>query len=186
VYIEAVCEDNLRGLIVEGQPTVEALKMALSEMTAEFSSLCGNTHASSVNNSIKKIHLFKLSLTTYQLSIGLISSGDYACLTLLKSFGIYLKEPKNEAEREKLLKQIDSKARAKLVQLKEELAHFDKLYKKESGGKVAAQSYSEQIAAVSRFAGFHINKMTITLADYAAYVKQFNESVKSMKNGINK
>jgi hypothetical protein len=186
VYIEAICGDNLRGLIVEGQPADETLKMALSEMTAEFLFISDNSHASSVNSSIKKIYMFKIALTTYQLSIGLISSGDYSCLTLLKNFGIYLKEPANEAEREKLLKQIDSKGRGKLVQLKEELIRFGKLYKKEAGGKVPAQSYSEQIAAVSRFAGFHINKMTITLADYAAYVKQFNESLKSTQNAFNK
>jgi hypothetical protein len=185
-YIEAVCEDNLKGLIVEGNPTDEELKMVLSEMTAEFSSLCGNTHASSVNISIKKIHLFKITLTAYQLSIGIVSSSDYSCLATLKVFGLYLKEPKTEAEREKLLKQIDSKARTKLVQLKEELLLFDKLYKKDKGSKVTTQSYNEQIAAVSKFAGFHINKMTITLAEYAAYMKQFNESLKSMKNGLNK
>jgi hypothetical protein len=182
VYIEAVCGYNLKGLTVEGNPTDEELKTALAEMTAEFSLLCGSIYASSVNTSIRKIHLCKIALTAYRLSTGLISSGDYSCLTTLKGFGVYAKEPTDEAGREKLLKQIDSKARGKLVQLKEELTRFDRLYKKDEGSKVTAQSYSEQIAAVSRFAGFHINKMTVTLAEYAAYVKQFNESLKSMKN----
>jgi hypothetical protein len=184
VYINALCDDNLKGLIVEGHPSDEELKMALLEITAEYSSLCGGTHAPAVNNSIRKIHLYRLTVISCRISIGLVASGNYSCLALLRHFaGINAKVPVSEKDRQKLLRQIDAKARGKMVQLKEELFYFEKLSRAAAGDKITARNYSEQIAAVSRFVGFHVNKMTILLSDYAAYVNQFNQSI---SNGLNK
>ncbi|MDH6304611.1 hypothetical protein M2459_001346 [Parabacteroides sp. PF5-5] len=176
-YIDAVCDGNLKGLVVSGNPTEEALKESLSILTAEFSALCGNGRASSVNNSIRKIYMLRNTITAYSACMTLISVGDYSCLEVLSRFGIKAKEPKTDAEKAKLLKLIDSKARSKSVSLKEELSRLENTSKEEESGKVTVQDYNEQIALVSKFSGFHINRMTITLSEYAAYVKQFNKSL---------
>gem|GEM_PF-4337781 len=182
VYIDAVCEDNLKGLIVSGSPSEEDLKIGLAEMTAEFSALCGNGHTDSVSNSVRRIYELKNTIMAYLLAVNLIHSGDYSCLVQLRGFGITGREPKNDAERDKLLKLIEGKSKGKTVHLKEELKRFDDLTKdKES--RATAEDYAEQIAAVSKFAGFHINKMTITLSDYAGYVKLYNKSIKHIPNG---
>lgn len=180
-YIDLVCNDNLQALVIEGNPPSEILNETKHMLIIEFSELSGNTHTQSVINSIKRMHLLKTQILGFSLCFDLINHGAYdKPAEFLKTQNVNIGEIKTEADKQQILKSIDSRVKSKSIQLKEESARHNKLLEDSKGEKLTAQSFNEQLAVLSKHTGFRLEK-NLTLAEYAAYIKQYLEYVNITK-----
>jgi P pilus assembly chaperone PapD len=98
------------------------------------------------------------------------------CFEELAQFGINVSDP------DEALKKISTKINQKRIQLKNDTAQYQKIATSGSGKAAKRGDFNDQIALVSKTAGFHINKMTVTVAEYASYVKLFKTNKQNGKD----
>ncbi len=168
VYVNLICDGNLQSLIIEGEAPEDILKATKSKLIIEFAELSGNVQMLSVNNSIKKIVVYRNEILTLQICANLILLGKIdSALEKLKEFRIDTSDP------QKIIKRIESTIKTKIVHLNKELSKYSESTDSDSD-KPSSQVYNEQLAYLSAHFKFNIN-MDITLAQYAAYIKMYNQ-----------
>jgi len=164
-----VCNDNLEALIIEGAPPKEALQLAKFDLLAEFAELSGSSR--NFIKSRKKILLFSSQIQVMQLSRILIEHGNYELLGYLNKIGVK-GSIKNETDKIRYLKKLDGQIKGKMIHLNNELKEYDK---KEEGETPVFSFFNDQLAILSNHFKFNIN-MNITLAQYASYLKLYNNT----------
>jgi hypothetical protein len=176
-YIRAVCDGDYTGLIRSGDPPQDVLKLAVASLCAEFARLSGNVQTGAINAALRRIYRHMASITALHIAIDMASMGD---LDGLRSSGV---ATSGDVARD--IKAAERKIKELGVTLKEETKRFDNVSKSTGVGRSELHDYNDQIAAVSKFAGFHINKHVIMLDEYASYVKQFNLYINDLKEKTN-
>lgn len=171
VYVELVCNDNLKALIVEGIPSDEILQATKFSLMVEFSEISGNTQTSAVNQSIKKMYVYRMQIYCIQICAELIrlDMQDKAA-NYLKSVGV----SGLGKDKEKSLKRLEGVLKNKIINSNKEFKRYEELTKN-SDEKPNPSFYSEQLAILSTFFKFNID-MNISLAQYASYLKIFNQT----------
>jgi hypothetical protein len=144
--------------------------MAVAGLSCEFAALSGNTRASALNGSLRKVYCCMADLAALQVAVTIAQTGNPKAL---RDCGAAT------------LKDAERKIKELNVKLKEEMKHFDRLSQEAGNGRASLRDYNGQIAAVSKYAGFHISKHTVMLDEYAAYVKQFNTYINHLHTFIN-
>lgn len=175
-YIRMTCDDDLQALVIEGKPSNDVLEAARMKLLSEFAVLSGSTDKGIIVT--KKIYLYRTLIIMYVISANLIASGDYSCIEMLNKNGLSCKEPKNEDEVNKLLKRIKSAITEKKVRMAEEEKRLARIQGK--GDKPTRDGYMATLVAISKNAGFRIDT-GITLAEYAAYLKDYKREVELMR-----
>lgn len=181
-YIEMMCNDNLKALVISGNPDEETLKKAKTDLLMEFSELCGNEHSLILSNTLKSMYLNKSYLQGFRLCIALVYEGKYnPVINYLKSIGINANEPKTGKDVDSLIKMIEGRSKDKARRLKEDQRKYESLNRGEVE-KITPQFYYEQLAMLSRHTKFRIDT-NITLSEYAAYLNDFKKYIKITQNG---
>ncbi len=165
VYVDLVCNNNLRSLIISGNPTDDEVEIAKISLILEFSELSGNTQTHSVNNLLKGIYMSRMQIKSIEMCINLISSGRYSVAKdYLKSIGISKVD----------VKYLQGVIKSKVINLKKDISRYDSLVKESGSKKPTAQFYNHQLAVLSKYLKFDV-PMSITLAKYAEYLKLYND-----------
>lgn len=170
------CDDDLQALVIEGKPSNDVLEAARMKLLSEFAVLSGSTDKGIIVT--KKIYLYRTLIIMYVISANLIASGDYSCIEMLNKNGLSCKEPNNEDEVNKLFKRIKSAITEKKVRMAEEEKRLARIQGK--GEKPTREGYMATLVAISKNAGFRIYT-GITLAEYAAYLKDYKREVELMR-----
>ena len=165
-FISAVCGLGYEGLIRSGKPPESALKTAVAALSSEFATLSGNERAAAASGSLRRIYALLAGITAARTALNAAALGETAPLLSLA--------PAARGDVQKAVKAVERKMKEDNVRLKEELKRFEELSGTAGRGNAAASDYNDQIAAVSKFTGFRIDKNTVMLDEYASYVKQFN------------
>lgn len=175
-YIRMTCDDDLQALVIEGKPSNDALEAARLKLLSEFAVLSGSTDKGVII--AKKVYFYRALIMLYVISANLIASGDYSCIETLNKKGLACKEPKNEDEVNKLLKRIKSAITEKKVRMAEEEKRLSRIQGK--GEKPTREGYMATLVVISKNAGFRIDT-GITLAEYAAYLKDYKREFELMR-----
>lgn len=165
-FISAVCGLGYEGLVRSGKPPESALKMAAAALSSEFASLSGNGRAQAANGALCRIYATLAGITAARAALGAAGLGETGPLLSLA--------PSAQGDARAAVKAVERKMKEDNVHLKEELKRFEELSGTAGKGRAAVPDYNDQIAAVSKFTGFRIDKNTVMLDEYASYVKQFN------------
>lgn len=181
VYIDLVCNDNVKSLIIEGRAPDEMLIECKHNLITEFAELSGNTHAKQMSNIVRNIYLYKSQIQGLTIAINLLVNGEFeAPIEYLNKSGLKFKIPETNKDIETIIKRVEGHIKDKIRRINNLMKDYDKLT--EGSTKVTPQFYTEQLATLSKHFGFRIDK-NITLSEYAAYVKDLNEYIKHIEYG---
>ena len=73
-YIEMVCNDNLRALVIGGNPPEEVLQEVRMALVAEFHELSGNALCRSLNNRIREVQLCRMRILGLSIAAQLLAA----------------------------------------------------------------------------------------------------------------
>jgi len=158
-YIEAVC-GNSGALAVKGNPPMEILAETRSNLIAELAELSGNEQTQAVNNVLRKIYLYCSQMDALRMCI--VLQGTPEAEKYLAGAGL------KKATGERVAAVIKSKA----ILLNQESQRLEELT---GGGGEGPdrQYYEEQLVILGKHIGFKLDKQTLTLSQYAAYLKHY-------------
>lgn len=176
IYVDIICNNNLKALILQGNPNEEILEAAKIGLIIEFSELSGNMQSRSLNNVIRQIYLYKSQITALHLCVSLICSGDTEIpYAYFKSCNINVSIPQTDKEYASLLKKVEGIIKGKSIQLKEAFKRYQTMSKESDTHKPTIQSFIDQLVLLSKHVGFNLSINQITLAEYASYLKNYKE-----------
>lgn len=179
VYVDVVCYDNLASLIVEGDAPPYALIRAKNALIEEFSILCKNAFTKASNEHMRKIYLYRSQLIALSLCSNFID--DDACVDYLRSIGIKISAPITADNADRARKIVNSRIKQMSIRLKSEIDAYNKLADGAPAAKPTRENFTEQLVIISRHVGFRLTN-DITLAEYAAYINDFQNSLKNGRN----
>ena len=178
-YIEMVCNDNLRALVIGGNPLEEVLQEVRMALVAEFHELSEDALSSSLNNRARQVTLCKVQILGLTLATRLLAEGSVKeALGYLNKNGIrVVSAPENEEGWKRLAGKIEAKIRALKVKIREAVKQYSAMLDKEKGGKYTPKDFNDQLVLLSKHAGFRLT-VDISLAEYAGYLKDYKNALK--------
>lgn len=183
VYIDLVCNDNLRALVLTGNPPEDVIQEAKMGLLSEFHELSGDARSASVTNSLRLIYGYKAQILGLVLSAQLLPGPDKEQIAgHLRQNGIRIKSiPEDEAGLRSLVQRIESRIKNLQTRLKEEVKRYNAMQSRSAGQAPTPDLFNDQLVLLSKHVGFHLSK-TITLAEYAGYLKDYKTSIKYGRN----
>lgn len=168
VFIDLVCEDNLAGLTIEGDPPEEVLKTAKTELISEYGELVGS--GSGDFAMITQMHVIRNNLTGLSICCKLLGT-EYAneAIAQAKLFGFHA--PK-DASVEFISKRMIGEIKRLDVRLRQETKRHESRTGDKRRGNVSKSQFLDQITILSKYYNFHI-PTSITVMEYAGYVRNF-------------
>lgn len=183
VYVDLICNDNLKALIISGEPSEDELEEAKLQLVAEFNELCGDGRQSAYINKYREIMLYKSQILGLTVCARLLSKWEYDnVFEYLNQTGLTVKKvPDSEAEWIRLGRRIESRIKMLRVKIKEAIKQCNNLAgRSENGSKPTLKDFNDQLVQISKNAGFRLT-MDITLLEYAGYLKDYNNTLNSLQ-----
>lgn len=178
VYIDIVCHSKDESLIISGNVDKNILESVKQSLVLEFSELTGDSQTLGMRLRLEKIYQLKNEILGLSVCLELLQDDNYNdVISYCKSVKIPISNEITPENYQNTYNKLESRLKSKNVQLKEELKQYEKLYNNDSKHKPNEQHFNEQLAVLSKHNGFRIDK-NISLAEYAAYIKNFNDYVK--------
>lgn len=183
VYVDVIENGNLKALIIKGRVPQEELVLARTMLTIEFSELSGSSHLQSTINVIRQMYLRRSQIEGLRMAAILINGGlNDQAMEYLKPYHIKLNNPLDPVEIERVIKQIEGKIKGKIVSLQELQKRYDALTVKTDTEKPKSGYYTEMLTVLSKYVGFHLSKDKLNVAEFALYLKQFNQEMERLSN----
>lgn len=183
VYIDVVCNDNLKALVIKGHIPEKELNKVRTMLTIEFSELSGSSHITSTINIIRQIYLRNVQIDGLKIAAMLIQAGHYEqVIEYLKPLHIKLNNPNDDKEIDRVIKQVEGKIKGKIVSIRELQKRYDALTAITDSGKPKEENYTEMLIALSKYVGFHLKKEELTLSEFAFFLKSFNKEIERLNN----
>lgn len=173
VYRDAVCNDNLRALILEGEPSEEVLREARQALTVEFAELSGDTGLITANKGLARTIGYQYRIQA--LAVASIIPDHPEAVKLFARYG-WGKLPVDVQ-----IKRANDKIKEYTVVLDKETARQQKHAAKQATKRLTAADFNRQMVIVSKWVGFHLSDR-ITLAELAGYFKSYSETLKLYGN----
>lgn len=175
-------------LIISGQPTNKQLQEAWVEIRSEYAESIKTQKTTIVFDLYKKIiytqwKMFALESLIFQLE----EEFEEEAAMMLVELGFDLIE--NLTDRVAYLKQLEGvriEANVLIVMLNQYVLEYEAAVNEDAvntSGQPVELDSDKELAALSRFQGYRINKNKITVAEFIAIVNSFLDYIKNNKNG---
>lgn len=189
IFIEVMLTQNIALLIISGEPSFEELAVAWREILEEYSGLIKTNKSQSVFDCWKNIIITQHKLTTIGFALyALKIQYDAEIAEAVALHGYSLIEPLED--RQAYLTQIyavETEAKTLVVLLNQYRAEYAKLCPEAAaptaGSQADALQYDKELAILSRFMGYRIDKTLTTVAEYCAAANLYLEHKKLHKDG---
>lgn len=186
VYIDVVCNDNNKALIVSGNPREDALTATRMNLIMEFSELSGNEYTDRYHSVIRQIYSYKSVINGLNMAMNLVALGRFdVSIEYLNKNGVPCKAPNTDKESEMLLKKVQGVIKGKLVKYMEVCKKYESINKESSSVAPTPQYYTENLIMLSKHIGYKLDK-SITLAEYAGYIKDYKQHIEILNRNGNK
>ena len=183
VYINLVCDKDIRALIKKGNPPTEELEEARDNIASEFAELSANTTMSSIHNCQRQIYFLKSQIYGLAISLHLVSSGEHVeAIDYINKQGLRIKAASFDKESvENIEKKIKNAIANRNIRLTQETKRLTEIAGgRQKGAEFTKTLFNDQLIHLSKHFGFRITKK-ITLAEYAGYIKDYQKSLSHVK-----
>lgn len=178
-YIDLVCNDNLRALVVSGNPPETLLQETRHQLYTEFSELSGDSQFQVMNTTLRKIHTYRANILLLLVCQRLLALGErLQALSFLAKAGVRFAPG---METKPILSKLSGLIREKKIRLRSEEKRYQSLTGGQTSEKLTPAHFTSQLVSLSKSAGFRLTT-SITLAEYAAYLKDMKETIERYKN----
>lgn len=181
VYIDMVCDDDLRALVVYGNPGDDVVEEARGRLLTEFSELSGDSRFGVMNSCLRRMHYYRSNILLLAVCQRLLFlGGKEKVVEYLREQGVGC----DGLSREELLSKVSGLIGERKMRLRSEEKRYKKLTDEEKTEKPTRRYFTEQLVELSKYAGFRLTT-EISLGEYAAYVRSMKEYVEQLKGRMN-
>lgn len=174
VLISLICDNDMSELRNCPDISIDALKMAKNNIIFDYTRICGDKENEIAIQQLNKIYLLQCRIHSLNLCVNLVKSGLYEdVIPFLKSLYVSIKKHDTREDMIRNLKVIRATSKKIQMQLIEELEKYNKKSNSPDSKKITRMDFERQIAAISKFMGFKIDKDKTTVNEYASYVYQY-------------
>lgn len=182
VYADVVCNDNLKALIISGNPSNDILEETKVQLIAEFNDACGDPKYTSLLNKQRDILIYKTQIIGLAICAHLIAHGNYEqALEYLNQNGMSIpKNPSSLTDWMKIERKINARIKMLRIKIKEKAKQFNSIAKQNSNGqKCTIQDFNDQLIQISKNVGFRVT-WDISLLEFAGYLKDYNNTITAL------
>lgn len=179
-YIDCVCDENYRALLVYNIPySNKVLKALFDTLQQEYIKLSGNKEYSAKKAVIDDINDMKLKLYLYSNALQILEEYDdmQGAIQYLNSEGF-------NGTREQIIKRVTAEIKAMNIQCETKEAQLRVENQQEDKKKATREDYDKTILATNKN-GYHIDENT-TVAKFIIAMQMQREEAKRMEQTLNK
>lgn len=183
-FLDALCDDNLNSLIIEGKATQDQLTQAWLLILAEYYELRGDgidgNEQWSLSRDIQKLnnHLHILDICVQFLLERYSASVADSLRKLGYSFRPTSFEPVDYIE---MLNAVVQKSKLKYMQLQQMIKQLEKLMEEAGNEKPKRESFEQAVIYFEEMQGATYNIDELTVSKYIMLEKKYNQKVEQLK-----
>lgn len=194
LFIEIGVTEDLAPLIISGTPTVMELQDAFEAIISEFSSIVQNDKSDAILKMSRRLGLMQWEIMYVDYAIYYLEklfalkqiTHPETCTQLRRLGYDYKFDPANAYQYRRELGFVRSRAKGLIDQRADLLGDYQRLTTAGSTGKKKTrETYEVELAELSAYQGYKIDKFTTTVAEYAAVLARYNLAVKAAKQQRN-
>lgn len=188
-FLTVLTTGDLQVLVISGTPTQQELIDAWDEIIQEYVSLVKTEKSTTIFNCWLKVirTQWLLTLLTHALD-ALKMQYDEDIANAIAGQGFSLIQPMED--RQKYLKQIyfvEQEAKSLIVQLNQYTTEYKALCPTEAETeKTDIAEYEKELAILSKFMGYRIDKKVITVTEFTSILNVYLEDIKAKNASLNK
>lgn len=188
-FIDALCDDNLQALVIDGEPSKEQLESAWGDIQQQYADALGDMEYRLYLSLFKEIG--KLSISIQQAELMLSAVSRFYVPLFVKKLNELMGTKKvlnveDRAGYDRQLKEWDSRKKGVEIQLELKTISFNKLQKKmeERNTKPTREYFGSMINLLEEHFGAKIEEESITVFRYVDRVKRLNKQIENnLKKG---
>lgn len=183
-FIQIITGEDLRPLIIEGEPPIDELVSAWDNIADEYANAIKTGKSKSVFEAYKKVVRIEAQIKMIDACLYYLTHGyDEEICTILADNGYHFITYSDDQEA--YLKQIDivrTQAKTLVVVLNQAVAHY-KLLSPDNEMKVerSYQDFIDELAILSKHQGYALRAKEITVLEYCSVVNAYIRYVEANK-----
>jgi hypothetical protein len=174
-FVQIMIEDELRHLVISGNPPVDELVSAWNAIATEYSEAIRSAKSQSIFECYKKIILLQARIQIVDSAILLLTERyDEEVAWILFNMGYPLIVPHNDrAAYLKNVERVRTEAKTLVVILTQYVNEYKMLSPDGPEIKKDYQSYLDELAVLSKYQGYALRMTDITVSEYCSIVNSF-------------
>lgn len=196
-YIEVITTEDLRPLIITGEPNDLELQDAFENIVTEFSCILKTDKTDAIIKISKRIGLLQWQIIYVDnILIHLEKRFDYnkqtvpeLCTELRRMGYNFDLDPTNEYKYRRELGFVRTRAKTLLQQRRDLLAEYARMTNSQGGNgpkRKTREMFENELINLGRFQGYHIDPKTTMTSSYAAMIGQYNIAYKQAEEAKTK
>jgi hypothetical protein len=187
-FIECLCDENLRALVLAGNPPLDQIQLAWFNIYAEFIDLCASQDTIYANRLQSDINMFKARILKVRLMVHYLRVElDQEYIDELRKRGFRYKfDRENKIQYHKDLDDVLRGTKNWQLQLQLREAELDAYIATAKGEKPSLLYFTQILIRLSDHAGFQLNPEILMTAEFAIRKKAYNnhcDQVNRQKHG---
>ena len=176
-FIQAYCNNDLSGLIIEGEPD-NGLQDAFNEIVFEYSGLIKSENSDYLFHLQKDIAILQHHIIYIDYAVSFLQlKYDEEIATEVRSFG-YAVPQFTDSNYNESLDKIKSLAKTKVFEHGNLVDEYNRLNKTVEGKKQSEDEYIRTVIMLAKYQGYQIDRYKTTVYDFAQI---FNNYLSEMK-----
>lgn len=194
LWFDLSVSEDLKHLIISGEPTVLELQDAFEHMINEFSTIMQSDKTDAIVRITKRIGLLQWQIIyvdntlTYLTEKHKLDGGTNKDLTTeLRKLGYdYKFDPTNKYQYHRELGFVRSRAKSLITQRRDLLKEYHRMTAGKTGNKKKSRAdYESELVTLGRYQGYDINPLTTMTSKYAVMLNQYNQAQVAAKKVTN-
>lgn len=186
-FMDALCDEDLTALVIEGEATKEELEAAWSDLQQQYADALGDMEYRLYLSLFKEIN--KLSITIQQITLMVEYLRRYHVEVFVKKLNTLLGskmvfDVTNEEQYERNLRSAESRRKGLEMQMELKTISFNRLQKKMEARaqKPSREYFGSMLNLLEEHFGAKIDEHTITVFRYVDRVKRLSKQIEHNLN----
>lgn len=179
-FIDIFCDGNLKALIISGEPSPFDLADAWEAILNQYVDIIGSTESKHLIMLQRQVLLLKAKISLVDTAVKVLSE-RWSQVTADELMKLGYKVNEKTLERDLIM--VIDRSKKFIVELDMKAKDFEKMNKTVSTKQKDRSDFEREIARISHYMRFRIDKNQVTVSEYASY---YSEYVNAQENGTRK
>lgn len=171
IFIECIVEDKFNRLVRHGTPSQMQISNAWGIIITEYSELSDSQSYRQILSLSREVGILKAKKTSIEICLDLLMLRySQRCVDILRELGYRISY---ETYKKDILS-IRTKSNTIDIQLKQKQIEYDDMFKNLK--KTERKQFDDTLSVLSKFMGYRVDPRQITVSEYVAMLKFYNNS----------
>lgn len=196
-FIELTVTEDLKHLVISGEPNVLELQDAFEQIINEYSAIVHTDKSDAIIRITKRIGLMQHQIIYVEYALSYLAerldktgTSEPSICTELRRMGYNYKfDPSNTYQYLRELGFVRSRAKTLIMQRRDLLREYNRMTQTPDGDKapkkITREQFELQLADLWKFMGSKIDKFSTMTSEYAAVLCRYNQAAQAAKKQAN-